>query len=235
MKKGIRKWDQRQCKKGKVKDAIADNILIAWPAMLMLIHDNHTGDARVLDYRCGTGGFCRHMRTSGLRVAGIDPSPILIRSALKRSSRQIRYHIGDKDALKEMKGAYDVITSIMDFQFMDNFETYLPIFRRMLRERGIIVFAVFNPDFVESCHRVNAVFPSLRPSKGMIIGRMETERGAIDTYVRTKEQYRDLFKKHGFEYLSSRYPPFTPEFIAQYKWKLPSDDAEYMVMAVRKR
>ncbi|MHB9154341.1 MAG: class I SAM-dependent methyltransferase [Endomicrobiales bacterium] len=235
MKIQNRKWDQRQGTKGKPGSLIADNVVIAWPVMLKLIDDNQMGSCRVLDFMCGTGEFCRHLRSGGLRVEGIDLSPALIQTASKRSSRKIRFHVGDKKALREMAGSYDVITALMSFQFLEDFETYIPLFGEMLRERGIIVFAVFNPDFVESCHRENVVFKSLRTVGGTTVARMETKKGvAVDAYVRSKEQYKRLFEKHGFTFLSSRYPPFTPEFVAQYSWQLPSDDAEYLVMALRK-
>lgn len=235
MKKEKQKWHQRQRKKGVSASLIADNMVIAWPAMLQLIDDNQMGNCRVLDYNCGAGGFCRHMRSEGLRVEGIDCSRDIIRAASKQSSRKILYHAGDKKTLRKMTGKYDVITSIMGFQFMKDFETYIPIFSSLLRERGIIVFAVFNPEFVESCHRENVVFQSLRTVGKTAVARMEIKNGVmVDAYVRSKDQYKKLFEKHGFEFLSSRYPPFTPEFVAQYKWKLPSDDAEYLVMALRK-
>jgi 2-polyprenyl-3-methyl-5-hydroxy-6-metoxy-1,4-benzoquinol methylase len=236
IKKKCTQWDKRQDKRGKAGEVMADDTKIAWPAMVQLLNDNHMGDIRVLDYSCGTGAFCRRLRSEGFHVEGMDLSPQHVRSASRQSSEKIRFHVGGKAALKDMAGAYDAITSLMGFQFLEDFESYLPLFSELLNDRGLVVFAVFNPDFVESCHKNNMIFTSLKTVGKTTVARMETKKGgAVDTYIRNKDQYRKLFEKHGFEYLSSRYPPFTPEFVNLYKWKLPTDDAEYLVMAVRKK
>lgn len=57
----------------------------------------------------------------------------------------------------------------------------------------------------------------------------------MDTYVRHKDQYREVFEKHGFEYMSTRFPPFTPAFVLEHNWTLPSDSAKYLIMALRKK
>ena len=73
------------------------------------------------------------------------------------------------------------------------------------------------------------------PSAGTIVARMQGDSsGPTEAYIRSKDQYRVLFDKHGFEFLSSSYPPFTTGFLEQYRWQLPSEDAEYLIMAMRK-
>lgn len=223
-----------QVRKQKFAAHEADHRAIAWPVMLKFIDDNQMGSCRVLDYHCGTGDFCRRMRSEGLLVEGMVASADDMRTAMKQSSAKIRYYEENPETLKEMDGRYDVITSMMNFHFLEDFESRLPLLRGLLRERGIVVFAVYNPEYVESCHRAKVVFRSLRTVSKTSVARMQGKHRLIDTYVRSKEDYRRLFEKHGFEYLSSRYPPFTSEFLEQNRWKLPAEDAEYLIMVMRK-
>ena len=229
------KWqDKEQVRTRKLAVRDADRRVIAWPVMLRLIDDNQMGNCRVLDYHCGTGDFCRRMRSEGLTVEGMTPIASDVRAAVKQSSAKIRYYEENRQTLERMTGRYDVITSMMDFHFLEDLESRVPLFHRMLRDRGIVVFAVYNPEYVESCHRAEVVFSSLRKVGKIQMARMQGKRGMIDTYVRSKEDYRVMFEKHGFEFLLSHYPPFTAEFLGQYRWKLPSEDAEYLIMVMRK-
>ncbi len=169
-------------------------------------------------------------------MEGIDASHPSIKTATKNSSDKIQFHFGDKQALEAIPRKFDIITSVMVFQFMKDFETYLPLFHNLLTERGLIIFAVHNPDFIKSCFRDKVIVKSMKNVGKTSVARMEIANGKIaDTYVRSKDSYRTMFEKHGFDFLSSHYPPFTEEFVADYKWKLPTDNAEYLIMAMRKR
>ena len=59
--------------------------------MLKFIDDNQMGSCRVLDYHCGTGDFCRRMRSEGLSVEGMTPVAADVRAAVKQSSSRIRF------------------------------------------------------------------------------------------------------------------------------------------------
>jgi 2-polyprenyl-3-methyl-5-hydroxy-6-metoxy-1,4-benzoquinol methylase len=138
--------------------------------------------------------------------------------------------------LKQIKGKFDVITALMVFPYMKDFESCIPLFSELLNERGLLIFSVYNPDFVENCISSNVGFRSLRRSGKTTITSMEIEKDlSIETYVRQKDYYRGVFEKHGFEYMSTRFPPFTPEFVAEHGWTLPTDNAEYLIMSLRKR
>lgn len=232
-KKNLKK-DQKPARKTRRSVPGADHRLIAWPVMLKCIDDNQMGSCRVLDYKCGDGEFCRRMRSEGLLVDGLSASAADARAAAKRSSARITYYEETPQTLKFMEGRYDVITSMMNFHFMEDFESRMPLFRRILRDRGIVVFAVYNPEYVENCHKAKVVFSSLQTSGEVPVARMQGRNGMVNTYIRSKDDYKRLFEKHGFEYLSSRYPPFTPEFVDQYRWELPSEDSEYLIMVMRK-
>jgi len=236
-----RKWRRTAqrpdaARKGKINTRSADNVLIAWPVLKHAIGEYQAGANRLLDYGCGTGEFCRHMRAEGFHVEGIDIAHDMIRAAQKDSPKEIRYQVGDKKALKNIEGKFNVITSIMVFQFIKDLDSYIPLFHDLLIDRGLVVFAVHNPDYVKTCCQQKMVFSSLRSAGDSHIARMKVEKGAsVDTYVRSKEKYKRLFEKHGFEFLSSHYPPFTQEFVSQYNWSLPTDDSEYLIMAMRKK
>jgi 2-polyprenyl-3-methyl-5-hydroxy-6-metoxy-1,4-benzoquinol methylase len=157
----------------------------------------------------------------------------MIAAAAEHSSRHIRYHAGGLKDLEKVTGKYDVITALMVFPFIKDLEAYIPLFSRLLVERGTIIFAVYNPDFVESC---TDGFRKVHRAGVTAVASLAFGGGArIDAYVRDKDCYRKLFEKHGFEYVSAHYPPFTPAFVEKYDWTLPTDDAKYLIMSLRKK
>lgn len=167
METEIKNWERMHRalqpeKKGKSGPHAASNMFIAWPVVLQIIKEGVMENSKVLDYGCGTGGFCRHMRSEGMKVEGMDFSASMIETAVKKSPRQIHYHTGGKDALKQVKGTFDVITALMVFQFMKDFEACIPLFNELLNDRGLLVFSVHNPDFVENCCNGNVGFRSMR-------------------------------------------------------------------------
>ena len=237
----IKNWEQMHrtfntVTRGKAGPRVADSIFIAWPIVLHIIKEAVMERSRVLDYGCGIGGFCRHLRSAGMKVEGADFSSGMIATAAKKSHRDIRYHSGDKGTLKKMTGRFDVVTSLMTFQFMKDIETRIPLLSDLLTDRGLLIFAVHNPEFVEDCCRNKTAFHSLRHTGQTTTASMDIGKSvSIDTYVRGKDHYRKLFEKHGFEYISTRFPPFTPAFITEHNWTLPSDNAEYLIMTLRKK
>src|SRR3989344_2898206 len=88
-------------KDGQIDPAAADNILIAWPVILKEISQEYPNpkDIKVLDFGCGTGGFCNKLNSLGFNITGIDPSIEMINTARKHSPSSIHYLLGNQRLL----------------------------------------------------------------------------------------------------------------------------------------
>src|SRR3989338_11108388 len=106
----------------------ADNIYTAWPVILSYIKKNtniRKNNPRALDYGCGTGMFCKELASLGFKAFGIDISSKMIAIAKKHSKDKTKYYMGnfdDVDKISKKAGKFDVMASIMAFQFVPDIE-----------------------------------------------------------------------------------------------------------------
>lgn len=238
-------WDKVSCmfnthRKGKIDPCAADNILIAWPVFLKVLKKfnppNQRARLKVLDFGCGTGGFCNLLNSKGFKVSGIDFSKNMIKIARRNSPKDIQYKVGEKNALRSFKTKFNIVTSVMVFQFVKALESYAPIFNSLLEEGGMIIFAVFNPDFIQRCQQRKMVFTNLNRKTVPPSAKIEMKKGVLlTTYVRAEKEYKKIFERAGFHFISSHFPPFTKKFVFQYNWRFPSDVSEYLIMVFEKR
>jgi 2-polyprenyl-3-methyl-5-hydroxy-6-metoxy-1,4-benzoquinol methylase len=216
-------------KKEKISPSAADNILIAWPVIIEEIGKNPKA-LKILDFGCGTGGLCKRLDESGYEATGIDPSERMIKIA-KAHSPKIRFIAGGKEGL--INERFDVITSIMVFQFIDDIESYIPVFSKSLNEKGRIIFAAINPDFVKRASGMR--YKNLESIDGSLTADMDFGRDIVfKVYARTADQYKGLFMRQGFRFISEDYPGFTEDFVKSYGWRLPYDVPEFLIMSFQK-
>ncbi|VVC03021.1 Trans-aconitate 2-methyltransferase [Candidatus Bilamarchaeum dharawalense] len=221
---------------GQIDPSAADQMIIAWPIILneITIHRRNNNTQKILDYGCGAGGFCNLLHSEGFQVTGIDLSDRMIEIARKNSPDAITYFSGDLTTLK-LEGKFGAISSSMVFQFLKNIESYLQIFHSLLEKQGLIVFAVVSPDFVRRCARDNIRYFDLDPPEDPKAATIRINSDlAIPVYPRSEEEYKKLFAKFGFDFVSSHHPNFTKEFVEKYKWPLPWDTPEYLIITFRK-
>lgn len=221
--------------KGKINPCVADNIVIAWPVFFKIIAGHKNSGKRLLDYGCGTGGLCNILYKEGFKVVGVDISKKMITAARRNSCAAIKYYIGNKTVLNRLKDKFDIIASVMTFQFIADFETYAPVFFKLLNGGGLLVFAVFNPDFVKRLRRDNIAFGELKPIGKNLVSKLQLRKGlSINTYIRKAQDYRKILEQHGFKFITLCYPPFTKKFVSKYAWKLPWDVPEFLIMAFQR-
>jgi len=222
-------------KEGKIDPCVADNVVIAWPVFFQIIKNNKNLGKKIMDYGCGTGGLCNALYKKGFKLTGIDISRKMIAIARSNTPKAINYYCGDKSALRKLKHKFNIITSLMAFQFIADFPDCLPAFFELLDKRGLLIFAVFNPDFVKKLYKNNTIFSGLKRIAGDLRCKMAMGKKVnLEVYVRTERDYRKIIEKGGFEFVSSTYPPFTRKFVQEYGWQLPSDIPEFLIMAFRK-
>jgi 2-polyprenyl-3-methyl-5-hydroxy-6-metoxy-1,4-benzoquinol methylase len=180
----------------------------------------------VLDYGCGCGGFCKVLNSKGFKTTGIDLSSKMIHTAIKNPPKEVEYLIGDLNLLKDIKGKFNAILATMVMQFIENPESYILALNKILSINGIFVMSVFNPVFVKECIKLNKAFVN---ENKINIGSV-----LLNTYTRTAKDYKSMLVNNGFKFLSSYYPKFNKAFVQKYKWALPSDISEYLVMVFKK-
>ncbi len=158
----------------EIPTGAADNILIAWPPILEVINSNidNPKNMNVVDLGCGGGAFCKKLHELGFKVTGIDPSPKMIAVARQNCPKDMQFVIGNSSKLLELNSKDAAITSIMALPFEKELQNTASNILTVLNNNGIVVFAVFNPDFVASCLKINVLFLGFEdqehPSNGFI-------------------------------------------------------------------
>jgi len=217
-----------------VPEGIADNILIAWPCILAFVNQyfGRLDRLEVLDFGCGGGHFCRRMHELGSNVTGYDTSQELVRIAQKNLPRDIV--ITDSDKILSEGKSYDLITSIMVFQFIPDVEKIIPRLLNLLKAEGCLIYAVFNPEFVKSLFKIAKIFYCLKENTE-ITATMKLEEGSeIPVYARSAEYYRLIFAKYGCKEIFRDYPVFTEKFLKRYPMPFSTEKPEFLIQAFKK-
>jgi len=230
-------------KNGEIQGGAMDNILIAWPPIIKCIkkHYPDTKGLSALDFGCGVGEFCFKLHKLGFKVTGIDNSEKMIKKAKSYLPKDITLIHGKSDRI-QTKEKYDLITSIQTLQFIEDIRKTISNFDKALKPKGLLIFAVFNPQFVLNCIKENVLLVDFdsetNPKKGFFcLG----DKIRIPTYIRTASEYISMLKEKSFKKILETYPPFTKSFLKKYPLKVPPDklapskDPEYMILGFVKQ
>jgi SAM-dependent methyltransferase len=234
----MNQWDQLTdifgCKwnEDAIPGSLADNICIAWPSILKCIgkfFDKRTR-LNVFDFGCGGGLFCRKLCEMGFDVTGYDESEELIKAARLNTPQEVT--ITNSSDIAAQRGKYDVITSIMVLQFISDINSTIENIVSILKSDGLIVYAVFNPKFIQE-NSVGNIFTDFTNNQA---GYIELKRGIkIPVYSRSESEYRHLFEKLGYKEVYRDYPPFTNGFLDKYKVPFSTKNSEYLIQAFRRK
>ena len=107
----------------EIDPSAADNILIAWPSLLRGIEGvQRSGRGlKVLDFGCGTGGFCKELQRHKYDVTGIDSSAGMIEIAKRNLPSTVHIYGPFEDDISQLQEApFNLITAVMVFQFIEN-------------------------------------------------------------------------------------------------------------------
>jgi len=219
----------------QIPSKVADNIYIAWPVFLKFIatYLPNSNNKKVLDYGCGGGSFAFKLSQLGFTVAGVDSSEEMIHIAQKAYGKQVAFYIGDTALLQKIK-PFELITSIMTLQFIEDIEKTIAAFSDSLVSNGLLIFAVHNPEFVKECIQKNIYlyFDSAdRPTKVMVRFKNSID---VEMHVRAAEIYNTLAQKYKLNMILEKYPQFTKEFIKKYPDYAGFTNSEYLILGYRK-
>ena len=210
--------------------AAADNICMAWPSILACIDKAFPNPARLhaLDFGCGGGLFCRRLFDLGFEVTGYDESDELIKIARANTPPEVT--ITNSSTTVARQGKYDVITAIMVFQFIDDIESTLRNLVSLLTPSGLILYAVFNPDFINE----NAGTRFSRPTNSRTWHLALKDGIQIPFFLRTASEYRHSFASMDFKEVYVDFPAFTDEFLKKYQVPFSTKHSEFLIQAFRR-
>ena len=216
----------------EIPECAADNICIAWPSILKCIANEYPdfGNKSVLDFGCGGGLFCNKLSSIGFQVTGYDESDELIKKAALNTCTDII--VTDSKSVMSTNGKYEIITSIMVLQFIEDINSAIDSILSVLKPDGLIVFAVFNPKFVED--NLNGdVFTGF---KNVQSGYMELQKGLkIPVFNRDDAEYRRMFGDRGLEEVYLDCPVFTKEFLREHEMPFVTKHSEYQIQGFRRK
>ena len=198
----------------------ADNIDAVWPVILSKVKENFPDPTglRALDFGCGTGMFCRELKTLGFEVTGIDLSKEMIRIGEENLKNDIKLLVGDTSTAQK-QDKLDLITSIMALQFIS--EEGLEPLLDSLKPDGHIVIANHNPKRLEERGIKETLYLTDTKIPVRIYGR-----NAID--------YDKIFSKFGFSKTTESYISQSEEFVKKYNIKHLTKNPKYMILGYRK-
>lgn len=215
-----------------IPECAADNICIAWPSIINGIEKafNKPTRLKALDFGCGGGLFCRKLHEMGFDVTGYDESEELIIKAKNNTPKEVT--ITSSSTIASQNGKYDLITSLMVLQFIEDIDSTIRNILSLLKPNALIIYAVFNPKFIKE-NSGNNVFTGFTNNQ---TGHMELKKGVkIPVYNRTKSEYRNIFEKYGYEEVYLDLPAFTEEFLNKYKMPFSTNSPEYLIQGFKRK
>jgi ubiquinone/menaquinone biosynthesis C-methylase UbiE len=101
---------------------------------------------RILDAGCGSGKECEMLAKRGARVVGIDISKRMITLAKERcKGLGVEFFVRDMGRTGFKGKSFDIIIAIFSIMFKRKIEELFKEFRRILKEKGILLIVVPHP------------------------------------------------------------------------------------------
>jgi SAM-dependent methyltransferase len=121
----------------------------------------------VLDVASGTGGVTERIARRGAQVTGIDFAPTLVATARSRAGDaglDIRYDVGDAEALPYEDASFDVVVSAFGHMFAPDHRAAASELARVCRPGGRLGLACWTPEGgIGEVFRMVASFQPARP------------------------------------------------------------------------
>jgi SAM-dependent methyltransferase len=106
-------------------------------------------DEAALDVACGTGAVAERIARRAARVTGIDFAPTLVATARRRADAaglDIRYDVGDAEALPYEDASFDVVVSAFGHMFAPDHRAAAAELARVCRPGGRLGLACWTPE-----------------------------------------------------------------------------------------
>lgn len=218
-------WDDVADKFNTYKDELyygaADNIETVWPVVIDFIKNTVPApkDSRALDFGCGTGMFCRELKSLGFKSFGIDVSPEMIKIGQENLDKDIKLYVGDTESAKslaEKEGKFDLVTSIMVLQFIE--DQKIKELAEVLKANGYFILVNHNPPHLEARGFTDT----------FTLGHTDT---TVPLYQRSAEEYDAILKPLGFKRVFETCATESEEFLKKYNIVRTTPHPKYMILA----
>lgn len=110
-----------------------------------------------LDVACGSGNYTAALAAEGLALCGVDQSATMI-AAARRKSPEVRWHIGDVEALPFADGSFDGACCTLAIHHFERLTTAFKEVRRVLRRGRWVIFTATREQM--RGYWLNAYFPT---------------------------------------------------------------------------
>ena len=202
----------------------ADNINTVRPVMIDFIKEKFPKPKglKALDYGCGTGMFCRELKSFGFETSGIDLSAEMIKIGQKNLDASIHLSIGDTSTAKRLSvnsGPFNLISAIMVLQFTK--KENLANLVSSLKLNGYLIFANHNPKGLKA-RGVKDTFT------------LSDTNVSLPIYPRDIKTYDALLGKLGLKRVLKKYPSASKKFLQKHHITRPTDIPKYTLLAYQK-
>ncbi len=185
-----------------------DNYNSVWPVLKEVIDNNFNYinriDYKVCDFGCGTGDFAEQLSKEKFLVYACDISSKMIEKALALTKGNVIYGNGSIEFLNQ-NAPFVMITSIMVFQFINNFESYVKKIVDCIKDNGLIFFAVHNVDYVHKCINVGIKFRNIEHYGCSERGEIKIGNQWIKTFIRSPQWYEEVLSPLGLKKMGDIY------------------------------
>ncbi len=208
----------------KVWQGASDNIDAVWPVILSYVKTAFANPEglRALDFGCGTGMFCRELKGLGFGVCGIDISEKMVRIGKANINQKIELLVGSAQTAQkysEKNGKFDLITSIMVLQFLE--EKEIALLCESLKIGGQIIFANHSLEYLKENGITNIL-------------HLTNKKIPVNVYPRPLKEYNKLLKKFGCKNVFDVYSGLSKKFFNENKINKISKNPKYQVLGYKK-
>jgi ubiquinone/menaquinone biosynthesis C-methylase UbiE len=151
---------------------------------------------KILDVGCGTGRLVHQLADylKEARIHGVDISKSMIEKAkLKKRNKNVRFDVGDVERLPYEDNSFDIITCSHSFHHYPDKERAASEMYRVLRPGGRVMV-------IDGCRDVLL---------GKVIFKI-VEKVERDVYHLLSREFRELFRKSGFNNIVQKRFNFVP-------------------------
>lgn len=177
-----------------------DNFEAVWPVLYQVICDQlswtQSINRRACDFGCGTGQLADQLSKIDFHMFACDTSKEMIAQARLSSHENIVYGVDSVDFVKKYS-PFKLITAIMVFQFIADFDLVIDTLVQCLDEDGLLFFAIHHIDYVCKCIEYGVKFRGIKNNEFPTAGEILIDTHWIKTYIRSPEWYNDVLSSKG--------------------------------------
>lgn len=187
-----------------------DNYKAVWPVLSQVIKNQlkWSKNDRVCDFGCGIGKLAEQLHKMKFNTFACDISSKMIEQA-RLSNSNIIYGIGSTDFLKKYS-PFKLITAIMVFQFIDDFDSICDDLSECVERDGILFFAIHDIQYIKECVKYKVKFREKEMDQTSVEYEILIDNHWIKTYTRTPKWYDDILTSKGFVLIDSSLKSVAP-------------------------